>query len=35
MQDLVTMEECMRVSSDPTELKRMIGEPEGAAAHVR
>lgn len=35
MQDLVTMDECMRVSPDPTELKRMIGEPEGAAAHAR
>jgi len=35
MQDLVTLEECARVSPDPTELKRMIGEPQSAAAHAR
>lgn len=35
MQDLVTMEECARVSPDPTELKRMIGEPQAAGAHAR
>ena len=31
MQDLVTMDEAARVSPDPTELKRMIGEPQAAA----
>ena len=35
IQDLVAMEECMRVSPDPNELKRMIGEPEAAAARGR
>ncbi|MFW6084519.1 MAG: type IV pilus twitching motility protein PilT [Gemmatimonadota bacterium] len=35
MQDLVTLDECVRVSPDPTELKRMIGEPQSAAAPVR
>ena len=35
MQDLVTMEECAPREPDPTELKRMIGEPQAAAAHAR
>lgn len=35
MQDLVTMEECLRVSPDPLEMKRMIGEPQDAPAHAR
>ena len=35
MQDLVTLDECVRVSPDPTELKRMIGEPQSAVAPVR
>jgi Tfp pilus assembly ATPase PilU len=32
MRDEVAMEEIMRLSPDPTELKRMLGEPEHAAA---
>jgi twitching motility protein PilT len=35
MRDEVTMEECVRISSDPIELKRMIGEVEPAAAMAR
>jgi twitching motility protein PilT len=35
MQDLVTLEECLRVSSDATELRRMVGELESAPAGVR
>jgi twitching motility protein PilT len=34
MRDEVALEELMRVSSDPTELKRMIGEVEPATANV-
>ena len=34
MRDEVALEELMRVSSDPTELKRMIGEVEPATAKV-
>ena len=30
MMDEVTLDECLRVSPDPTELKRMVGEPEQA-----
>lgn len=32
MRDEVALEDLMRVSSDPTELKRMIGEMEPATA---
>jgi twitching motility protein PilT len=35
IQDLVTLEECMRVSSDPIELRRMVGEVDSAPAGVR
>jgi twitching motility protein PilT len=35
MRDEVTMEECVRISSDPIELKRMIGEVEPTAAMAR
>ena len=31
VQRQVTLEECIRVSSDPTELKRMVGAPMEAA----
>jgi twitching motility protein PilT len=32
MRDEVALEECLRVSSDPVELKRMLGETEPVAA---
>ena len=35
MRDEVTMEECVRISSDPIELKRMIGEVESPVAVAR
>ena len=35
MRDEVTLEECVRISSDPIELKRMIGEVESPVAVAR
>lgn len=35
MRDEVTLEECVRISSDPIELKRMIGEIESPVAVAR
>ncbi|MGI9037859.1 MAG: type IV pilus twitching motility protein PilT [Gemmatimonadota bacterium] len=35
VQDFVTLDECLRVSSDPTELRRMVGELDSAPAGVR
>jgi Tfp pilus assembly ATPase PilU len=35
MRDEVTLEECVRISSDPLELKRMVGEVDSPVAVAR